>query len=200
MSGPAKHVLLVYVHPVPDSYTAHLRDLATSTLERCGHTVDVCDLYGEGFDPVLSLDERLNHHAPPETKPHVAAYADRLHRADALVFVYPTWWSGPPAMLKGWWDRVWVEGVAYTLPAGRNRVRGALRNIRTIAVVTTHGSSRLINLVEGASGRRQIGRTLRALCHRFARVRWIALYGIDGAEPADLVRFDARVTAAMSKL
>jgi putative NADPH-quinone reductase len=193
-------VLLVHAHPVPESYSAHLRDVAAAELERNGHVVDVCDLYAEGFDPVLSLEERLGHHDAPETKPHVFAYAERLRNADALVFVYPTWWSGPPAMLKGWWDRAWVEGVAYHLPEGSNRVRGKLRHIRKLVVVTTHGSSRLINVVEGENGKRQIGRTVRVLCHPLTRTHWVALYGIDRATPERLARFDGRVVAAMSRL
>jgi NAD(P)H dehydrogenase (quinone) len=194
------NVLLVYAHPVPDSFTAHLRDRAAAALARAGHEVDVCDLYAEGFDPVLSLSERLTHHDAAETKPHVFAYAERLRRADALVFVYPTWWSGPPAILKGWWDRIWVEGVAYTLPDGSNRVRGTLRHIRTLVVVSTHGSSKFVNVVEGENGKRQVGRTVRILCHPLTRTRWVALYGVDRASPETLTRFGARVEKAMSRL
>jgi putative NADPH-quinone reductase len=193
-------VLLVYCHPVPDSYAAHLRDVSLAALEQAGHLVDLCDLYDEGFDPVLSLQERLSHHDAPETKPHVAAYAERLRAAEALVFVYPTWWSGPPAMLKGWWDRIWVEGVAYTLPEGTNRVRGNLRHIRKLVVVSTHGSSKAINVLEGQNGKRQIGRTVRVLCHPLTRTRWVALYGIDRATPERLARFDGRVARAMTRL
>jgi putative NADPH-quinone reductase len=193
-------VLVVYCHPVAESYTAHLRDIAVDALERSGHEVDLCDLYAEGFDPVLSLQERLSHHDAPETKPHVFAHAERLRRAEALVFVYPTWWSGPPAMLKGWWDRIWVEGVAYTLPPGSSRIRGNLRQIRKLVVVSTHGSSKAINLLEGENGKRQIGRTVRVLCHPLTRTRWVALYGIDRATPERLARFDARVERAMMRL
>ena len=72
------------------------------------------------------------------------------------MLVYPTWWSGQPAMLKGWIDRVWVAGVAWDLPPGANVLRARLRNVRRIVVVTTHGSSKLVNALEGEAGKRTV--------------------------------------------
>ena len=66
-------------------------------------------------------------------------YADDLRWAQALVFVYPTWWSGQPAMLKGWIDRVWVAGVAWELPPGADMLKQLLTNVRRIVVVTNNG-------------------------------------------------------------
>jgi putative NADPH-quinone reductase len=115
----------------------------------------------------------------------------RLKAADGLVFVYPTWFGGPPAMLKGWLDRVWVERVAFTKVAGSNRPRARLHNIRRLVVVTTYGSSRWVNAVEGEPGKRLVRRWLRVLCHPLARSRWVALYGIDTAdEPARVAFLD----------
>ena len=133
-------VLIVYAHPLHDSFAAALRDTIVATLREGGHQVDHCDLYGEGFDPVLTVEERRAYNtAQPElaaVEPHVA----RLRAAEALVLCFPTWWYGMPAILKGWFDRVWVTGVAFTLPPGRGAIRPALHNIRKFAVVTTYGS------------------------------------------------------------
>jgi len=194
------NVLLVHCHPDPASFTAHLRDRAVSVLRAGGHDVDLLDLYAEGFEPELTPRDRVTHRDPPDTKPHLADHARRLQWAEALVFVYPTWMGGQPAMLKGWFDRVWINGIAYALPEGADRVRPLLRNIRRIVAVTTHGSSKLVNAVEGEPGKRVITRSLRVLCHRFARTSWIALYGIDRATEVERTAFVERVERRLARL
>ncbi len=194
------NVLVVGAHPVAESYSNHLRDRAVAALLSAGHQVRVTDLYAEGFEARLSRAEHRAHHADPSTKAVIAGHADDLRWATALVLVYPTWWSGPPAIMKGWIDRVWVEGVAYTLPQGSARVRANLRHIRRLAVVTTHGSSWWVNALEGQVGRLLALRSLRLLCHPRARRRWLALYGMDRAGDASRSAFAARVERAMAKL
>jgi putative NADPH-quinone reductase len=94
---------------------------------------------------------------------------------------------------------VWVEGVAYTLPPGAARVRPLLRNLRRLVVVTTHGSPKRINVVEGEPGKHLVGRQLRALCHPLARTRWLALYGMDTAAEAERRAFLARVERRLAR-
>ena len=193
-------VLVVYCHPDPASFCAYLCDRAVGVLRGRGHDVDLLDLYAEGFEPELTAHDRSTHRDPPSTKPHLLDHAARLTRAQALVFVYPTWMGGQPAMLKGWFDRVWINGIAYDLPEGGSRVQPRLRGIRHLIVVTTHGSSKFVNAIEGEPGKRVITRALRVLCHRFARTRWIAMYGIDRATESDRTAFVARVERRLAKL
>lgn len=191
---------VVFCHPLTESFSTAIRDRALTALIAANHDVRVSDLYAEGFRPELSAWERTHHLDPPENKPEIAAYADNLRWCDALVFIYPTWWSGQPAMLKGWIDRVWVAGVAYQLPTGANRIRPLLTNIRRIATITTHGSSKWINTLQGEPGKRVINRALRVLCRRTARTRWIALYGIDRTSDQDRARFLDRVERRLRSL
>jgi putative NADPH-quinone reductase len=193
-------VHVVYAHPHEGSFTAALRDAAVATLRRHGHEVDLLDLYAEGFSPELTRDERAHHLDPVETKPALVPFAERLRNADALVLVYPTWWGGQPAILKGWFDRVWGEGVAFTLPEGKDRIEPLLTNLRRLVVVTTHGSSKWVNAVEGEPGKRIVGRSLRVLCHRRARFRWIALYGADRSTEEQRRAFVARVERRLARL
>jgi putative NADPH-quinone reductase len=193
-------VYVVYCHPSPASFTAATRDRALEGLRAAGHEVRLADLYADGFVPELSAWERTHHLDPPTTKPAIAGYAGDLRWCEALVFVYPTWWSGQPAMLKGWIDRVWVAGVAYELPAGANRVRPLLPGIRRIVAVTTHGSSKFVNMLEGEGGKRIVTRSLRVLCSTRARTSWIALYGIDRSTAARRDRFLSRVERQMRRL
>ena len=189
-------VLVVHCHPNPASFSAAARDRVVAALTARGDEVRVTDLYADGFDPVLSAEER-ERHLEPGPDPAVAHHAADLQWCRHLVLVYPTWWSGQPAMLKGWIDRVWVRDVAFDLPSESNRVHARLRNVRRITVVTTHGSSKLVNALEGEAGKRMVTRTLRAVCHPLARTRWLALYGIDTATDAQRRAFLDRVARAL---
>lgn len=191
---------MVHCHPSPTSFTAAARDRALAGLRAAGHEVRVSDLYADGFEPALSAWERTNHLAPPDTKPAIAEYAALLTWCEALVLVYPTWWAGQPAMLKGWIDRVWVAGVAYDLPDGANRIRPRLHNIRRIVAITSHGSTKAINMLEGEGGKRIVTRSLRVLCSKRARTTWLALYDIDRATDARRAEFLAKIELAMLRL
>ena len=193
-------VYVVYCHPSATSFTAAARDRALAGLHSGGHDVRVTDLYADGFVPELSAWERTNHLSPPDTKPEIATYAENLRWCEALVFVYPTWWAGQPAMLKGWIDRVWVAGVAYERPEGANRIRPLLQNIRRLVVITTHGSSKLINSLQGEVGKRIVNRSLRVLCSKKARTKWIARYSIDTTSDAQRAAYLDRVDKAMRNL
>jgi putative NADPH-quinone reductase len=193
-------VLLVHCHPLESSLVAAARDSALAGLHTGGHEVRLLDLYAEGFTPELSAWERTHHLDAPETKPNLARYADDLRWCDALVLVYPTWYSGQPAMLKGWFDRVWVRGVAYELPEGSNTIRPRLQHIRRIVVVTTHGSPKWVNWIQGEGGKRTAFRSIRVLCNRRTRTKWLALYGVDRSTAADRTTFLDRVQQAMVRL
>jgi NAD(P)H dehydrogenase (quinone) len=184
--------LVVHCHPDPESFTAAVRARAIDVLRERGHEVRLTDLYAMRFNPVLSRREEARH-LEPGPDPTVADHAADLQWCQQLVLVYPTWWSGQPAMLKGWFDRVLVKDVAFELPPDSNRIHAKLRNVRRIVAITTHGSSKLVNALEGEVGKRMVTRTLRAVCHPLARTTWIALYGIDTASDAQKAAFLERV-------
>ena len=77
------------------------------------------DLYAERFDPVMPADERRSYNDAAPVDPDLKAHIERLKWAEAILFVYPTWWYGLPAMLKGWFDRVWAKDIAFTLRGWR---------------------------------------------------------------------------------
>lgn len=192
--------LVVYAHPDPESFTAVVRDRVVEALTARGHTVDLLDLYAERFDPVFTLTDLRAHdtHTSPGGVPDV--HAARLVRTRTVVFVYPTWYGGPPAILKGWIDRVFTPGVAYHLPAGATRVHAGLHNVRRLVIVTTHGSSKWVNVLGGEPGKRTIFRTLRVLCHPLTRCRWIALYDVDRADDGARAAFLDRVGRRVSRI
>jgi NAD(P)H dehydrogenase (quinone) len=186
---PRTRVYVVSCVPVDDSFIAAVRERVLRGLAAAGADVRHCDLYAEGFQPELSEFEWRRHVDLPDTKPEAAAYAANLTWAQSLVFVYPTWWTGQPAMLKGFIDRVFMAGVAWHLPEGADRLRPGLRHVRRIVGVTTHGSPKHINMLEGEAGKRIITRSLRVLCHPLARGRWLAMYAVDRSTPARRVAY-----------
>src|SRR5215212_977654 len=132
-------VLLIYCHPRTDSFCSALRDAAVEALQSADHVVEVRDLYAEAFNPALSADERGRYFDEAVNQSGIEEHTESLRSAEALLFVYPTWWFGLPAMLKGWLDRVWVPGVAFRL-GGRRVLQRELSAIRYLGVVTTYGS------------------------------------------------------------
>jgi NAD(P)H dehydrogenase (quinone) len=190
--------LVVTCHPDPTSFTAAVAERAVATLRGRGDEVRVTDLYAEGFDPLFSAAERQAH-LEPGPDPAVAHHAADLQWCERLVLVYPTWWSGQPAMMKGWIDRVWVRDVAFELPPESNRVHARLHNVRRLVSITTHGSSKLVNTIEGEAGKRMVTRTLRAVCHPLARTTWLAMYGVDTSTASQRRAFLDRVERKLKR-
>lgn len=200
MSGRARaRALVVYSHPQPESFMRTTLGRVLAGLDAAGAEVRLTDLYADGFTPELSADEHRNHVEPGVTT-ELQSYADDLLWCDTLILVYPTWWSGQPAMLKGWIDRVWAAGVAWELPDGANRLEPRLRNVRRLVAVTSHGSSKLVNSLQGEGGKRTLFRSLRSMCHPLTRTTWLALYGIDTCSHSDRADFLDRVESRITRL
>jgi NAD(P)H dehydrogenase (quinone) len=187
-----RRVLVIYAHPYPDSLIGAARDALLESLIGSGHEVRITDLYGSGFDPVMSATERREHRFPGVSE-DLAPHAEDLRWCDTLVLVYPTWWSAQPAIMKGWIDRVWTSGVAWELPEGANRLKPLLTNITRIIVVTSHGSPKWINALQGEAGKRIALRSIRVLCNWRCRTSWWAMYGVDSASPAKTAKFVASI-------
>ncbi|MEM8903419.1 MAG: NAD(P)H-dependent oxidoreductase [Actinomycetota bacterium] len=179
-----RRTLVVHAHPGDDSLSAALLDATLSGLDRAGHEVVLQRLHPDGFRAAMSAEERREYHDEyPPTDPIARRYADEIGGVESMVFVYPTWWFGPPALLKGWFDRVLVHGVAFSLDDDGG-LRSHLRHVRRVAGVTTYGSPRWVVRLSGDGGRRSINRTLRMMCHPRCRTTWHGLYAVDEAEPA----------------
>lgn len=192
------HVLVVYCHPVETSFHAALHREVLVNLHAAGHTVDDCDLYAEGFDPVLSRAERLAYHDVPANQLPLAPYVERLRKADAIVFCFPTWCFGLPAMLKGYFDRLFMPGVAFDISDPAD-VKPMLTHIRRIAAVVTYGRPRWLAWYMGDPPRKIVTRYMRRLTGNAARVDFHACYHLNVASAPRLQRFLGRVGQAMAR-
>jgi len=188
--------LVLFAHPCPESFSAALHGTVVGTLVARGWEVDDCDLNAEGFNPVLSTEERRAYH---EVGPNIAAvqgYVDRVQAAQALVLVFPVWNFGYPAILKGFFDRVFLPGVSFRLEDGF--VKPNLTHIRKLAAVTTYGGTRVRALLAGDPPRHVVTRAVWHVC-RPEKTRYLALYDMNRVTDAQRARFLARVRGEMER-
>ena len=192
-------VLVIYAHPLADSFAAALHRAAVGALERAGHEVDDCDLYAIGFEPVMTAAERRAHNTPHPDLSAIESHVERLRAADAVVLCFPVWWYGMPAILKGYFDRVWVNGVAFHLRTG-GKIEPGLHRIKKLWVVATYGAPWwLIKLVLRDPVRAAIHTGIRGLCTRRVKTRFLALYSIEVKTSTDTARFLARIERAFAR-
>ena len=151
------NVLIVFAHPEPASFSAALKNEAVAALTAAGHAVTVSDLHAMQWNPVLGPDEFAHDRANPDfldlsreqehahrRDSHAAdvhAEQAKVAAADLLLFHFPVWWFGMPAILKGWVDRVFSRGFAYS--AGRKYERGHFHGKRAMLCITTGTASTL---------------------------------------------------------
>ncbi len=194
--------LVVHCHPQPGSFGSALYHAACQALQEAGHELRRIDLYAEGFDPVLSRAERdLYNTDPGAIADRVRWHVNALEWAEHLVFVYPTWFYGPPAMLKGWLERVWLPGVAFESPRARGQApRPGLRHIRRLTVVTTTGSPWWWLKLMGDPGRTLFTRGLRVLFARGCRTTVMQLHNMDNVSREERERFLARVFTTLKAM
>jgi NAD(P)H dehydrogenase (quinone) len=155
---------IVLAHPEPRSFNAHLADLARRRLEGLGWAVTLCDLYAMGFDPCERAEHYANRLGPQRfdvqaeqrhasqqkaIPQEVAAEIERLDRADLVILQYPMWWHLPPAILKGWFDRVLIYGEVYT--SQKRFEKGRFLGKRAMLSVTV-GTSPETYAFDGRSG------------------------------------------------
>jgi NAD(P)H dehydrogenase (quinone) len=192
-------VLYLYCHPLADSYHGALKTAALEGLARGGHEVDVCDLYAENFQPILTADMRREYHDLSVNQRGLETHIERLRRAEALVVQFPTWCFSMPAMLKGYFDRMILPGVAFDL-SNPAKVAPMLGHIRAIHGIVTYGRPRYVAMYMGDPPRKAVTRYLPWFTGRTARVRYHALYHLNIASDAKRSDFLAKVSSAMRTL
>jgi NAD(P)H dehydrogenase (quinone) len=192
-------ILYIYCHPLPESFHAAIRKKALGALIDSGHKVDLLDLYAEKFDPVLSEEGRRHYHDISRNQTGLESYIARLTSAETLILQFPTWCFGLPAMLKGFFDRMIMPGVAFDLsdPA---HVKPTLRNIKRIVGIVTYGRPRYMALWMSDPPRKIVRRYVRWFTGGEARTDYYALYHLNVATDLQRAAFMDRVERAMRDL
>ena len=194
------NALVVYCHPVEGSFCSAMRDAAITGLRAAGHTVNLIDLATEHFNPVMSTSEWKTYALGTGQIP-VGLERDvtLVKSAEIIVFVYPTWWGGLPAQLKGWLERVMLPGTAFVFNEN-NKVRPGLRNIRRIHIVSTFGSPWLYVRFVNDNGRRILARAFRMNTSLRTKVSTSSLYAMDTATDESRMRFLLTLEKKMQKI
>ena len=194
------NIVVVLGHPSGDSYCAAIFDAIVDALEaQSAHSITAIRLADEKFTTAMSSVERAAYEteAPlisAETKRH----AEILKQAEALIFVYPTWWSGLPAQLKGWLERVFVLGVAFRFNKN-GKIRPNLQNVRHIIGVSTYGSPwRYVKLIND-NGRRTLTRAIRMSTGLRTRTMWCSIYALDTCTQHQRDKFIVNTTQKIVK-
>ena len=191
-------VLYLYCHPLEESFHGAILKESLAGLAEAGHEIDLCDLYAEGFDPVLSAESRRRYHDLSSNQQGVEQYVERLRKAEALVLQFPVWSFGPPAMLKGWFDRLLMPGVAFDMTDPAN-ITSSLRHIKRLSGITTYGRPRWTAFYVGDPPRKIVKRYLPRLFSPGAQVDYHALYHMNVATTEQRQAFMGRVRTAMTK-
>jgi putative NADPH-quinone reductase len=188
--------MVVYAHPVEASFNAAVYATVTETLRSRGHDVDACDLYAEDFPAIMSRQDRLLYHAVPGNRALAGPWIERLEKAEALVLVFPTWVFGPPAILKGFLEKVFVPGVAFELIDGK--AKGMLRNLNRLGGVSTYGGTRWRAMLAGDPPRKIFSRVLRAYVGPTVPISYLGCYDMNRNREPELKAFLAKVRATFS--
>lgn len=151
-------ILYVYAHPEPRSFNGALKDMAMITLSGLEHEVKVSNLYAIRWKAILDPQDFRMRHDPSRfdpaaeqihgvgtrsLAPDLQEELDRVAWADLLIFQFPVWWSSMPAILKGWFDRVFAQGFVVDLEKGRVYGEGLLKGKRAMIVATTGATAEM---------------------------------------------------------
>jgi NAD(P)H dehydrogenase (quinone) len=176
------HTLVILAHPYAKSYCHALYQRVTQQLEQAGHTVDRLHLDEENFDPVMRSADLAVYSRGQSADPAVPAYQARIEAAEQLVFIFPIWWEVMPALLKGFLDKVFTNGWAYT--PSRFGVTGRLKHIQRAVVVTTMNTPKwAYRWLYGDAVQRALVRGTLRKCG-VQKVQWIALSPVSHATDA----------------
>ena len=187
-------VMVVYAHPVETSFNAAIFATVKEALRGRGHEIDACDLYAENFPAIMSREDRLLYHEIPANRALALPWIERLEAAQALVLVFPTWVFAPPAILKGFCEKVFLPGIAFKLVDGR--VRGALRHLKRVAGVSTYGGTRWRAFLAGDPPRKLLTRSMRAYVGPNVPVSFLGCYDMNRIDEVRGKAFLERVSAA----
>jgi NAD(P)H dehydrogenase (quinone) len=188
-------ILVVYAHPLETSFVSALHARVVETLRAGGHIVDDLDLYAEKFDPVMPRETLLCYVNTKVNTSGVEPYVERLRAAGALVLVFPVWFDGLPAIMQGYFQRVFLPGVSVRIDEA-GLFHPNLGNFKRMAAVSAYGESRRDVAAKGDPARRFVRDNIGALIEPKGRFEYLALYDMNFTAARRRAAFLARVRRA----
>jgi len=184
--------LVVVSHPLSNSLCRFLADNIIGRLIDNGHDVVVQDLYALKFEPALGESERATYYGEYDTS-QIDEQVRTLLEAEALVLVFPTWWFGFPAVLKGWFDRVWGPGIAYDHADDLGPIKPRLDNLKKVLAVTSLGAPWWVDrLVLWQPVKRILKYAILGVCTKKSKLEFLSIYDSENLAKRDVDRFCAK--------
>jgi NAD(P)H dehydrogenase (quinone) len=191
--------LIVTAHPLNNSLCKQLSTQVEKRLKQMGHEVILDDLYTGQFDPVLTAQERASYYAENYDFSNISEQVERLQQAEAIVLLFPTWWFGFPAILKGWFDRVWGPGVAYDHASDFGPIKPRLDNLQKVLVITTLGSPWWVDrLVMWNPVKRIMKIALLGACANRSKLQFLSLYNSEKLDEGRINVFKKKIDKALN--
>jgi NAD(P)H dehydrogenase (quinone) len=184
-------VLVIYAHPARDSFCGAILSVVLEELRATGCEFELLDLYQTNFSPVMQEQEWRSYELSVGLP--IQTHVEQLRRSDGLIWIFPTWNYGLPAILKGYVDRVWKPGVAFRIDDARKMRFDQLDNVKFFIVATTFGASWLINTFCGNPSKRTIVHGLRRHLRNVSRFAWLPIYNLDNPPGRKAERYLARI-------
>jgi len=191
--------LIVTTHPLSNSLCKLLTDSVVSKLTEMGNEVVLEDLYADGFNPVLTKVERESYYKDQYDTSAISQYTRRLQEAEGLVLLFPTWWFSFPAMLKGWFDRVWGPGIAYDHASDLGAIKPCLDELRQVLVVTTLGAPWWVDrLLMRQPVKKVVKFALLGACAKKSRLTYLSLYNSEKLNIKGIEQFKGKINRALN--
>jgi putative NADPH-quinone reductase len=192
--------LVVTTHPLSNSLCKLLTNHVVKELTAMQHKVVIEDLYADHFDPVLSIEERASYYSESYDASKISDQVKRLQAAEALVLLFPTWWFSFPAILKGWFDRVWGPGIAYDHANDFGPIKPRLSNLRKVLVVTTLGAPWWVDrLFMRQPVKRVIRVALLGACARQSKLKYLSFYQCEKLNEKSIIKFKQKIDKALNE-
>nr|WP_275446970.1 NAD(P)H-dependent oxidoreductase [Pseudoalteromonas sp. Of7M-16] len=186
--------LVVLAHPLENSLCKHLAEKAINRLESKGYTVTVKDLYQEKFDPVLTKGERESYYQSQFDQSQIELDIAQLKQAESLVLIFPTWWFSFPAILKGWFDRIWAPGHAYEHASNYGPIKQSLNNLKEMTVITTLGSPWWVDFfILRKPVKKVLKIALLGACAKNCKFKMLSLYKSESLTEAKIAKFVEKI-------
>ncbi len=192
--------LIVSAHPLADSLCNNLAKRVVNHLRESGHEVILEDLYANKFSPTLTSAERQTYYLDSYDSSAIAEQVDRLEQAEALVLLFPTWWFGFPAILKGWFDRVWAPGIAFDNTENFGPIKPRLKNLQKTLVVTTLGSPWWVDrFIMRQPVKRIVKVALLSTCASNCKLQFLSLYTSENLTTKRIQNFEQKIESELRK-
>lgn len=192
--------LIVIAHPLNDSLCKQLASHVEKTLTKMGHELMLEDLYANNFQPALNAEERGSYYTENYDSSGITLQVTKLQQAETLILLFPTWWFGFPAILKGWFDRVWGPGIAYQHALDFGPITPRLNNLKHVIAITTLGAPWWVDkLLMRQPVKRVLKTALLGTCAQHSKLEFLSLYDSEKLSDQTITKFKRRITKVLNR-